>query len=78
MEKDDKELLSRLAYSNQHLKRLYDKHQKLEAEVKALSKEKSPVSLSKQIELKKQKLQKKDEIMKILSDYRRGEALAIM
>ena len=72
MEQADQELLQTVITSDNKLKRLYDKHRKLEKEVENLERYKSYSSSAalRQRELKKQKLSGMEEIMDRLSSYR--------
>ena len=67
---EHRELISKLKTSDKHFEKLFDKHNELDAQI--INLEKDPVaagSRDDEIEaLKKQKLQLKDEIYKILED----------
>ena len=67
---EHRELISKLKTSDKHFEKLFDKHKELDAQI--INLEKDPVAAASrddEIEaLKKQKLQLKDEIYKILED----------
>ena len=67
---EHRELISKLKTSDKHFEKLFDKHNDLDAQI--INLEKDPVAAASrddEIEaLKKQKLQLKDEIYKILED----------
>ena len=78
MEKADQELLLRIVPSNPNLKRLYERHRKLEKEVenaRRYAAYSSAASLRQQ-SLKKEKLRHREQIMEILSGYK-NSTLAI-
>ena len=67
---EHRELISKLKTSDKHFEKLFDKHNDLDAQI--INLEKDPVAAASRDdeieELKKQKLQLKDEIYKILED----------
>lgn len=67
---EHRELISKLKTSDKHFEKLFDKHNELDAQI--INLEKDPIAAASrddEIEaLKKQKLQLKDEIYKILED----------
>jgi uncharacterized protein YdcH (DUF465 family) len=72
MEKADQELLLSIVPSDPDLKKLYDRHRKLEKEVENLRRYAaySTSAALRQQELKKLKLRKMEEIMTILERHR--------
>lgn len=78
MERADHELLMSMLFSDHELRKLYDKHRKLEKEVENLNRYAvySSSAALKQKELKKQKLHHREKIMARLADYR-SEQLAV-
>ena len=72
MKKADQELLEDIIPSNVNLRRLYDRHRKLEKEVESIGRyaRYSSAASLRQRELKKLKLQGMEEIMTILREYR--------
>ncbi len=75
MEKTDQELLLKIVTLNPDLKKLYDRHRKLERELESVSQyvAYSSAAALRARELKKEKLRKKEEIMGILRDHRGSE-----
>ncbi|MFN2378000.1 MAG: YdcH family protein [Candidatus Binatia bacterium] len=78
MDARDEELVRSLAPENAGLRRSYEKHAKLKAEVDALT-ARPHLTTEEELrrrELQKQKLAEKDKIIRVLDDYRRerGEA----
>ena len=73
---EHRELISKLKTSDKHFEKLFDKHNDLDAQI--INLEKDPVAAASrddEIEaLKKQKLQLKDEIYKILEDNKNKSA----
>lgn len=72
MEKADQELLLHVLPSNPNLRRLYDRHRKLEKEVESMGRyaRYSSAASLRQRELKKLKLQGMEQIMSILRSYK--------
>ncbi len=77
MENTDHELLLSIVPSNPDLKRLYDRHRKLEREVQNLEPYASYSTSARlrQRELKKEKLRGMEMIMSILHQHRGGDIL---
>ena len=78
MDARDEELVKTLAPEHAGLRRSYEKHAQLKAEVDELT-SRSHLTTEEELhrrELQKQKLAEKDRIMRLLGDYRRerGEA----
>jgi len=78
MDARDEELVRSLAPENAGLRRSYEKHAKLKAEVEQLT-ARPHLTTEEELrrrELQKQKLAEKDRIIRMLDDYRRerGEA----
>ena len=80
MERADHELLMTVLFSDTELKKLYDRHRKLEKEVENLNRYAAYSSSAalRQKELKKLKLQGMEKIMARLADHRSesGQAAA--
>lgn len=74
MENTDRELLMRIVPSNPNLKKLYDRHRKLEREVENLERyaSYSAAARLRQQNLKKEKLRGMEMIMAILHQHRGG------
>lgn len=72
MENTDRELLMRIVPSDPNLKKLYNRHRKLEREVENLERyaSYSTTARLRQRELKKAKLRGMEEIMAILNEHR--------
>jgi uncharacterized protein YdcH (DUF465 family) len=72
MEKADQDLLLKIVPTNPDLKKLYDRHRKLDKEIESLTRYSrySSTAALRQKELKKLKLQKMEEIMTILNQHR--------
>jgi uncharacterized protein YdcH (DUF465 family) len=72
MEKADHELLLTIVPSNPNLKKLYERHRKLEREVESVGRYTaySSAAALRQRELKKLKLRGMEEIMTILNEHR--------
>lgn len=77
MERADHELLMSKMFSDHELKKLYDRHRKLEKEVENLNRYAAYSSSAalKQTELKKLKLHNREMIMAKLSDYKVSPAM---
>ncbi|MFQ5479105.1 MAG: DUF465 domain-containing protein [Candidatus Binatia bacterium] len=76
MEPSEEQLIESLAQENAELKSAYEEHRRLKVLVKELTDE-PHLTVSQQMrrkDLKKRKLAQKDKIMKILAEYRRGQA----
>ena len=76
MEAHDEELVKSLAPQNVALRRAYEKHNLLKAEVSELSTRVrlTPEEESRRRALQKEKLAEKDKIMRLLAEHRRGQA----
>lgn len=74
MEKSDHDLLLELASNNPDLRRLYDRHRKLEKEVEKFGRYAgySSSAALRQRELKKEKLRGMESMMAILNQHRGG------
>ncbi|MCC6953230.1 MAG: hypothetical protein IT290_03855 [Deltaproteobacteria bacterium] len=76
MERADEELLLNLSEHDTHLKKLYDRHMKLEREVTRYTQyaSYSPFAALRASELKREKLRDMDHIMECLRRHRTDEA----
>lgn len=72
MEKSDRDLLEELASNDTNLKRMYDRHLKLEREVERFGRyaKYSSTAALRQKELKKEKLRGMDHMMAIVKSHR--------
>lgn len=78
MEAHDEELVKSLAPQNVALRRAWEKHSVLKAEVDSLS-TRARLTAEEEVrrrELQKQKLAEKDKIMRMLEEHRRGPGAA--
>ncbi len=78
MDARDEELVKALAPENAAIRRSYEKHLKLKAEVDQLA-SRSHLTTEEELrrrELQKQKLAEKDKIVRLLDEYRREQGQA--
>jgi len=78
MDARDEELVKRLAAGNEGLRRSYERHAQLAAEVEELS-QRPHLTTEEELhrrELQKQKLVEKDRIIRVLDEHRRGRTEA--